>query len=45
MYISQISIALQDWLLIILIDCEIALKKVPVTPGSEAVSIVACESE
>ena len=30
---------------IILIKCEIALKEVPLTPGSEAVSIVAHESE
>ena len=30
--------------LIILIDCGIALKDVPLTPGSEAVSIVAHET-
>ena len=31
--------------LIILIDCGIALKEVPLTPGPEVVSIVAHESE
>ena len=29
--------------LLIVIDCEIALKEVLLTPGSEALSIVACE--
>ena len=32
-------------ILIILIDCGIALKEVPLSPDSEAVSIVAHDSE